>query len=337
MTLRLEALTKTFPGHRHRVFAVRDFTLEIPAGLLTVILGPSGCGKSTLLRLIAGLEFPDSGKIFFDKRDFTALPPERRHAALVFQEDSLIPSMTLAQQIAWVLPREHRTNAEEVQRLLTLGGLAGLGDRLPHQLSGGERQRGAVVRALASRPNVLLLDEPFNRLDAPLRDAMRREVRLLLRSTGTTAVLVTHDQEEALSLADHLVIMREGTLIQEGHPHQVYSHPRDAFTARFLGRANLLRVFAQGYTAESPLGPLPLETPAQGEVLVMIRPEHLRLVREGRFLIREREFRGHDVTWRLIDGDRELIVHTDWDEDFLPGQRVGLELRRPAVVLSESD
>lgn len=332
MTLRFEGLSRSFRSGRQLIHAVASCSLAVEAGALVVILGPSGCGKSTLLRLLAGLDRPDAGRIFLGGRDITHLPAEHRRIGMIFQEDSLFPGMTLEQQVRWALPRSSR-NAAESARLLALGGMSHLGDRYPHQLSGGERQRGALLRSLAARPEVLLLDEPFSRLDAPLRDSLRRDVKALLESTHTTAILVTHDQEEALSLADHLVVMNQGRFVQEGRPEDLYARPIDTFVARFLGRANVLEGLASGDYADTILGPLPIDRPVHGPVTLMVRPEHFELIPGDRFLIQDREFRGHDVSWRLRQGQQDILVHTDWEQDFTAGQTVDLRLRRPAVVL----
>lgn len=325
-------LNKTFTHRGEQIQAIRNFNLQVPAGSLTVILGPSGCGKSTLLRLIAGLEAQDSGNIYLDNLPLDGLTPEKRGVGLVFQEDSLFPNMTLEQQIRWALPRRGSPRFSVLQ-LLEMGGMIQFRQRYPHQLSGGERQRGAILRSLAAQPRLLLLDEPFSRLDAPLRDALRREVKTLLRQTQTTAILVTHDQEEGLFLADQLVVMDRGAILQSGPPQDLYAFPASVFVAKFLGRANIIPAHAEELMAQTPLGPLPLHRKAWGKVDLMIRPEHFELVQGERFLITEKEFRGHDASWRLVDGNLEILVHTDWEQDFAPGQRVSIKLRRPAVVL----
>jgi iron(III) transport system ATP-binding protein len=336
MSLILENLQKTFSHRGLEIQAVHHCNLEVNSGSLTVILGPSGCGKSTLLRLIAGLEIPTQGRIILNGEDLTQTPPEKRQIGMVFQEDSLFPSMTLEQQLRWALPKNSSTVRQElVNQLLEMGGMAHLKNRYPHQLSGGERQRGAILRSLAAQPRLLLLDEPFSRLDAPLRDSLRRDIRSLLKATGTTAILVTHDQEEALSLADQLVVMKAGTFVQTGSPQELYARPVNSFVARFLGRANIFSGQADGTKAQTDFGQIPLNTSAQGRVTLMIRPEHIELRPGTEFLIKEKEFRGHDVSWRLEHHQTEILVHTDWEEDFTPGQRVNIHFRLPAVVLNE--
>ncbi len=335
MQLDIKDLNKSFWSHGQRVDAVRHFSLRVASGSLTIILGPSGCGKSTLLRLIAGLDTPDSGTISLDDRPIDRIPPEKRGIGLVFQEDSLFPNMTLEDQIRWALSNKTKPRFS-VEQLLDMGGMTALRRRYPHQLSGGERQRGAILRSLAAEPKVLLLDEPFSRLDAPLRDALRREVRSLFRTTQTTAILVTHDQEEGMALADQLVVMESGRSLQAGTPQSLYAFPTNALVAGFLGRANIIIAQAEGLFAQTVFGPLPIHRPAQGPVRLMIRPEHFELLKGEQFLITDKEFRGHDVSWRLISGELEVLVHTDWEQDFRPGQRVDIRLRRPAVVLEES-
>jgi len=331
VTFEFQNLKKTF--RKASTTAVNGVSLRLPPNTFTVILGPSGCGKTTLLRLLAGLVQPDEGTVSLNGQDTTRIAPEKRRIGLVFQEDSLFPGMTLRRQIEWARESCPSGFSLSADQLLVLGGMQELADRFPHQLSGGERQRGAILRSLAASPVVLLLDEPFSRLDAPLRDSLRRDVKKLLKETQTSAVLVTHDQEEAFSLADHLVVMDGGKIIQQGKPEEVYSFPNTAFAASFLGRANIFQAEGHGREANLFWGEVPLAQEAEGPVTVMLRPEHLSLKKDGPFLVKSREFRGHDVTWRLEYEGQEILVHTDWNADFKEGEKVGLEVRKPAVVL----
>ena len=232
--LSLLHLTKTFGAQA----AVRDVTLEVRDGELMCLLGPSGCGKTTTLRMIGGFALPDAGDIQINDRSVVALPPEKRPTAMVFQRYNLWPHMTVAGNIAFGLklrrlPRE--AIAERVRDVLGLVGLPGFSQKYPHQLSGGEQQRVAVARALVLEPQILLLDEPFSNLDARLRVHMREEVKQLQRKVGITTVFVTHDQEEALTIADRIAVMNEGVLQQVDAPGTLYHAPANLFVAGFIG------------------------------------------------------------------------------------------------------
>lgn len=251
MNIQLEHLTKTFhsPGRKSsgEVVAVNDFTFEIPDGQLIGLLGPSGCGKSTTLNLICGLEQPTSGKIFFGDRDVTDLPPELRGVGMVFQNYALYPHLTVRKNILFPLEnlkgKERLTKEEMARRVDQAAGLVQiqeLMDRKPSELSGGQQQRVAIARALVKMPHVLLLDEPLSNLDARLRLQTREEIRKIQRSTKITTVFVTHDQEEALSMSDTVVVMSEGKIHQIGTPIDIYNEPQNAFVADFIGESNIL-------------------------------------------------------------------------------------------------
>ncbi len=256
--------------------------LEVPAGSLTAVLGLSGCGKTTLLRVIAGFERAERGRVRLGERTLDDgrgfLAPERRGIGYVPQEGALFPHLSVKGNVGFGLSRSERRGGE-VAELLELVGLAGLAERFPHQLSGGEQQRVALARALARRPEVLLLDEPFSSLDASLRTRMREEVGALLRAQGVTTVLVTHDQEEALSLADTVAVLRDGAIAQLGTPVQLYTQPRDTRLAGFLGAANLIEAAFEDGIARTPLGALELRRepgrPSTAAGLVLVRPEQL--------------------------------------------------------------
>lgn len=230
-------------ARRYSDFTLHPTSLDLAEGSFTVLLGPSGSGKTTLLRLLAGLEAPDAGRILLDGRDVTWEPAEARGVGLVFQEGALFPHLDVAGNVAFGLrvrgaPREE--TARRVEEALALVGLAGFGARKVARLSGGERQRVALARALAPRPRVVLYDEPLASLDRALREELRAMLRRVHDEAGLTSVLVTHDREEALALADRLVLMREGRVVEEGAPRALFERPRDPFTARFLGGANVL-------------------------------------------------------------------------------------------------
>jgi iron(III) transport system ATP-binding protein len=313
MSVRLDSVSKSFGPTR----AVEDVSLELRRGELLAVLGPSGCGKTTLLRLIAGFERPDSGEVRIGSQPVASprafVPPERRRTGMVFQDYALFPHLSVERNVEFGLkglPREHRRKLG--RRTLELVSLQHKAERFPHELSGGERQRVALARALAPEPEVVLLDEPFSNLDASLRAGLRREVELILREAEATALLVTHDQEEALSLADRLAVMREGSLVQVGTPEEVYARPAGRWAAQFVGEVNVLAGVVRSGGVETELGTFDLERPASGTVHVAVRPEQLELradARGGNAEVVEREFRGHDVLYRLRhEGGRTVLV-----------------------------
>ena len=246
MKVTLQHLTKTYPSRNKKqpqdVVAVNDFTFEIPDGKLIGLLGPSGCGKSTTLNLLSGLQKPTSGRIFFGDDDVTDLPPEHRGVGLVFQNYALYPHLTVKQNITF--PLENRKGKDKLTRqqmsdmaleAAKLVQIDALMDRKPGELSGGQQQRVAIARALVKMPRILLLDEPLSNLDARLRLQTREEIRRIQRSTGITTVFVTHDQEEAMSISDLIVVMKDGVVQQTGRPQEVYDSPANLFVAKFLG------------------------------------------------------------------------------------------------------
>ena len=241
--LAVRDLTVRFDG----TMAVDDVDLEVPAGSVVAVLGPSGCGKSTLLRTVAGLEVPDSGSVLYDGQDLAGIPTHRRGFALMFQDGQLFEHLDVAANIAYPLrlrrssgQSSRATQRERVARLLALVGLEGYGERSPATLSGGERQRVALARSLAVDPRLLLLDEPLSALDRGLRERLASDLHDILRSAGATAMLVTHDQEEAFAVADRMAVMRDGRIVQSGSLDEVWSGPADAWTAQFLGYATVL-------------------------------------------------------------------------------------------------
>lgn len=259
--VRLEAVTFRYGP----VPVVHDVSLTVPAGQLLTLLGPSGCGKTTLLKLIGGYLTPASGRVWLGNRDVTLLPPEARNAGMVFQNYALFPHLSARQNVAFGLEVRGVPQAERDRRVNALLDRVGLAvserDRKPAALSGGQQQRVALARALIIEPDVLLLDEPLANLDRHLREQLRTELRTLQRETGVTTVLVTHDQEEALALSDHVAVMQAGRILQVGTPREVYSQPQTPFVARFLGAANLLDGKLLGRTTK----------------WVMIRPEDCTL------------------------------------------------------------
>jgi iron(III) transport system ATP-binding protein len=341
----LRGLVKRYPRTEH--IAVNDLDLDVGEGEILCLLGPSGCGKTTLLRLIAGFEMPDAGTVKIANAVVadrgTWVEPERRRIGSVFPDYALFPHLTVRQNVAFGL--RHGDKAQRLAQadaVLDLVGLTIFAGRYPHQLSGGQQQRVALARALAPEPAVILLDEPFSNLDAALRGSTRDEVRQILKRTGTTAILVTHDQEEAMTFADRIAVMRSGNLEQVGSPEGVYGRPDTAFVASFLGRTNLLRGEGHGAVARTPIGDVALSKPAQGQVLVSLRPEALAFSRNGSgTLVRvtQREFKGHDLTFtcQLGSGERlKLIVQTGPGCDVRVGDEVRVRVDGTAVPLDSS-
>ncbi len=334
-------LVKTFPaGDAPTLDRVR---FRVEPGEIFGLLGPSGCGKTTTLRVIAGFESADAGSVLLRGRDISALEPERRSMGMIFQDYALFPHLTVRKNIRFALKGRPSAGRERrIGELMATFGLSTLGDRYPHELSGGQQQRVAIARALAAEPAILLMDEPFSNLDAALRDATRREIRATLKAAGVNAILVTHDQEEALSFCDRLAVMNGGRIEQEGKPEEVYFRPRTSFVAGFLGKANLIRGRASGDTAETELGRIPIVPARRGDVLLSLRPEHVALrprstaAGAAPALVAEvvsREFKGHDSTYRFRCGERIYLSHMEYARNFAPGELVEVEVREPGVAL----
>lgn len=310
----IDSVTKHFGAG-----SVLDRTsLTINSGGLLAILGASGSGKTTLLRLIAGFEQIDAGSISIDGETVAApelhVPPERRRIGYLAQEGALFPHLPVGKNIAFGLGRGN--HAARIAELLSMVGLPEhFAARSPHQLSGGEQQRVALARALAASPRLVLLDEPFSALDAALRQDVRQTVAAVLKQTGATAILVTHDQAEALSMGDHVAVLRDGHIVQHAEPTTLYHRPADADLAGFVGEAVLLRADAHGNQADCALGTLTLTEPLHGEVTLMIRPEQIRLLpetTEGSISaqVGAVQYFGHDalVALRLADPSAPLII-----------------------------
>lgn len=297
MEVTLQNLTKKFPSrdkkNKEDVIAVNDFTFEIPDGKLIGLLGPSGCGKSTTLNLISGLVKPTSGKIFFGKDDVTDLPAEHRGIGLVFQNYALYPHLTVKQNILFPLQnlkgKDKLTKAEMNEKALDAARLVqidGLMNRKPGELSGGQQQRVAIARALVKMPRVLLLDEPLSNLDARLRLQTREEIRRIQRETKITTIFVTHDQEEAMSISDMIVVMKDGIVQQIGKPQEVYDNPSNLFVAKFLGTPpiNVFNGEIKGqklYIGSDAV--LNVKEASDKEVFIGIRPEGFILREDGPF------------------------------------------------------
>jgi iron(III) transport system ATP-binding protein len=339
MSVELDGVRKAFGRAR----AVDAVTLTVERGEVFAVLGPSGCGKTTLLRLIAGFERPDAGAVRVAGRAVaggrTWVGPERRRIGMVFQDYALFPHLSVRGNVGFGLRRRDRRRALSALELVGLQHKSGC---YPHELSGGERQRVALARALAPGPDVVLLDEPFSSLDATLRADLRREVDLILREAGATAILVTHDQEEALSLADRLAVMRDGRIVQVGSPEDVYTRPTDRWVAEFVGEVNVLRGVVRANGVETRLGVFDVSTgegaaaPARaGSVQLAVRPEQLELRSDahGNAEVIQREFRGHDVLYRLRhESGGRVLVQLPSVELFEVGERVFVRPRRAATA-----
>jgi iron(III) transport system ATP-binding protein len=330
--------------------------LDVQPGSLTAVLGHSGCGKTTLLRVIAGFERAERGGVSLGDRTLddggTYVPPEKRSIGYVPQEGALFPHLSVRANVAFGLPRRER-RSQAVAGLLEMVGIAPLARRLPHELSGGEQQRVALARALARRPQALLLDEPFSSLDASLRGHVREEVHALLREQGATTVLVTHDQEEALSLADVVAVLRDGRIVQRAAPAELYEQPVDERLARFLGAVNVIDAQFQGGSARTRLGALELRiASARGDTgagIVIVRPEQLDVrVREtsaagestaaglgGR--IEQCRYYGHDALLYIrpeAPDDADLLLARVHGEQALPvGTPVTVAAHGPVTAL----
>ena len=342
--LTIAGLHKSFGAHP----VLGGLDLMVPAGSLTAILGPSGSGKTTLLRVLAGFERPDRGTVQIGERVVDAagthVHPEQRRIGYVPQEGGLFPHLTVAANVGFGLPRTARR--QRVGEMLDLVDLADLGRRYPHQLSGGQQQRVALARALAIKPDVVLLDEPFASLDAHMRASVREQVQRILRASATTTLLVTHDQDEALSLADLVAVLRDGTIAQHATPQDLYARPIDDELACFVGEANLLAGILDGALVQTPFGQLPAlwhgePLPARCPVTVLVRPEQIDLgPLDGREGLDGRVLRtgyhGHDAILHLQIGPegttQQLLARTLGDARLSPGSAVKLGVRGPVLV-----
>ncbi len=272
--LELDQITRHFGGQT----VVDGLSLQLYAGEVTCLLGPSGCGKSTTLRIAAGVDRQDSGQVLFDGRvisnDDTHVPPEKRSIGLMFQDFALFPHLTVVKNVAFGIGGDTKAALEMLGRV----GLARYADKYPHQLSGGEQQRVALARALAPKPDVMLMDEPFSGLDNRLRDGIRDETLEILKEEGTAVLLVTHEPEEAMRMADQIALMRDGRIVQIGAPYNIYNTPKDRDAAAFFSDINVIRGRVQNAQTETPFGQfLTPGVPEGSEVEIVIRPQHLRI------------------------------------------------------------
>jgi len=334
MYLTLENITKVFPPHSGgvEVTAVKDVSLEVKKGELITLLGPSGCGKTTTLRMIAGFEFPTVGKIILDGQEINPLPPHKREMSMVFQSYAIFPHLNVFENVAYGLNVQRLSKSvikERVNKVLDLVHLEGYGNRTPTQLSGGQQQRVALARALIMEPKVLLMDEPLSNLDAKLREEMRTEIRRIQKELNITSIYVTHDQIEAMTLSDRIVVMNQGIIEQIGNPVEIYRFPISKFVANFIGRAN----FVAGKVREKKdrnlivdaLGETVELTNIQGKfnleelVTLIIRPEMVRIKKTDELykgVIRRAVYLGNVIEYD-VDVSGQLITGLETDPNVM--------------------
>jgi putative spermidine/putrescine transport system ATP-binding protein/putrescine transport system ATP-binding protein len=339
--LEVRNVTKRFGG----VVAVDNLSFSIDAGETVALLGPSGCGKTTNLRMIAGFEVPDEGSIIISGKNMHGSAPYERNVGLLFQDYALFPHMTVAENVAYGLKRrrfERSAMTARLEEMLDLVKLAGLQDRFPGQLSGGQQQRVALARALATRPEVLLLDEPLSALDAKLRESLRLELKAILGATGSTTIVVTHDQEEAMSLAERVIVMDRGHIMQEGDPVEIYARPANRFVAEFIGRTNW---FTGRLGEETSPGIRRFIRPNGGDIHVVaesdlaaqydlcVRPERMSIETELERTSALNSLRGTIVEIAAIGADVHIYVVLDSGERIVATRK---NSRRPIERIGET-
>ena len=305
-----------------------NISIAINKGEIISFLGPSGSGKTTMLKLIAGLERPTTGNIYMNNKAISSkdmfVNIEKRKIGMVFQQAMLFPHLTIEDNVKFGLKKSKHNN-ERVSEVLDLVGLKSIKKRHPHTLSGGEAQRIALARALAPKPEILLLDEPFANLDASLRNELRLELKSILQKIGLTTIFVTHDQEEAFVFGDKICILHKGKMIQYDTPKNLYKNPNDAWVAQFIGQANLLNGKAKNKFVSTSVGQIPIQNKAIGQVNVMIRPENLELLTYGTWAIKKIDYYGHDTMYFLENDSGESIkVRALQEPSYSLGNKVGL-------------
>ena len=337
--LRVIGVRKAFDGTE----VLHGIDLGIESGQTLALLGPSGCGKTTLMRIVSGLEVADGGEVHVGDRLLAGtgvhVAPESRRIGLLGQERSLFPHLSVGANVAYGLAGSP-DRAARVREVLDMVDLAGFERRMPHSLSGGQQQRVAIARALAPRPRMLLLDEPFQALDVHLRSELQTEVRALLGALGATAVIVTHDQDEAFVMGDEVAVMQAGRICQRGTPSEVYGHPASPWVASFVGEANFVRGVGSGSTAVTPLGRLAMCCEMSGEVAVLVRPSQLRLEevaggdgdRSAAGRVEAMRFYGHAIECRVRLGPDVFLARTDRMPRVRVGDDVMLRYEGPPAV-----
>lgn len=345
--IQIKACSKTYPNGTK---GLKTTTIDVEPGEILALLGPSGCGKTTLLRMVAGLEDADEGgEIWFGDQNVTRLPIEQRNVGMVFQHYALFPQMTVEANIAYGLKIRKMPHGEmkaQVADLVRLMNLTGLEKRRPNELSGGQRQRVALARAVAIRPRVLLLDEPLAALDAKLKETLRDELGILLRELGITAIYVTHDQQEAMALADRLAVMYKGQIVQHGPGEQLYRQPSHPFVAEFVGRVNRFNRSAEHVASNHLiLGEYQLECPehVRDKQQLLIRPDDIRLNTEispqqGIATIHKRVFLGDRIQFILaLPGGHIVNTETAADSPLQEGQQVGFTIQTQNIMAALQD
>ncbi|SEN47288.1 iron(III) transport system ATP-binding protein [Gemmobacter aquatilis] len=338
--LEIRALTRSFGGRP----VVNNVSLTIAPGQVTCLLGPSGCGKSTTLRMIAGVETPDSGEILIDGVPVfgagRTLPPEARGVGLMFQDFALFPHLTVARNVAFGLQGDRDSRMKRVSELLEKVNLSGYGDKHPHQLSGGEQQRVALARALAPRPRLMLMDEPFSGLDNRLRDGIRDTTLEVLKEEGAAVLLVTHEPDEALRMADEIALMRGGHIVQRGSPYNVYNSPVDKAAAAFFSDINVIPGVSRGALTLTPFGDFLTPGHADGgAVEIIIRPQHIKIDfdRAGRgpnpTPMDGTPARGTVTRARFLGRESLVEFSMDYDKSTLTAAVPGVFLPKPGTVL----
>lgn len=338
-------VSKTYP--RTSAPAVSNLTLRVQEGTLTSLLGPSGCGKTTILRMIAGFERPDQGEILLAGQTVCApgiwVPPHERGIGMVFQDYALFPHLNVADNVKFGVKTKQKL--ERVHELLDLVNLSEFAHRFPHELSGGQQQRVALARALAPDPTVVLLDEPFSSLDASLKQQMRTDLRRIIKQCGATAILVTHDQKDALAISDQIVVLNAGQIQQQGTPQEIYALPKNSFVATFVGQSNLLQgeLTADGAAVMTDIGRLPLAkratNPSQKQVLVAIRPHDFCLATDGTIIgkISRLAYSGETieavVTTASPGEGTQLLVQLSANTQVSEGDRIQLTIRQSGIHL----
>jgi len=338
--LEVQGLTRRFAGRA----VVDDVSLCVAAGQVTCLLGPSGCGKSTTLRMIAGVEQPDTGRILIEGLQVFGpshnLPPELRGIGLMFQDFALFPHLTVAQNVAFGLSGDRAARAARVDALLERVDLTGFGPKHPHQLSGGEQQRVALARAIAPRPRVLLMDEPFSGLDNRLRDGIRDATLAVLKAEGTAVLLVTHEPDEAMRMADEIALMRAGSIVQRGAPYNVYNAPVDRAAAAFFSDVNVISGTSRGALTDTPFGAFLTPGHADGAAVdIVIRPQHVKIDfdRAGRgpnpTAMDGTPARAHVERARYLGRESLVEFRMDYQGAKLTASVPGVFLPKPGTVL----